>query len=293
VFTPLPFLRFQCYCGNGVLKNIQARQVDMKKYWKTISNEFQRQLNLRFFILSFVVGNFFDLLAQIVIWSAAFKFISEVNGYDYRTMLTYVIFGWIFRYLTTNYEYDRIIQKDIHLGRLSNFMVKPINYIRYIMANAIGRNIFAFMVVIVMSLIWIIFFGHVFVFQNSAIIIPILLAYFVLAYLIKFYLSILAGFIGFWTVEVTGISYSINIIIKFLSGAYFPIDLLGSQITSIFYFFPFVYTFFIPAQIFVGKIGIAESFNGIAVMLIWILALHAIVKIIWTKGLKKYESAGI
>lgn len=265
----------------------------MKKYWKTISNEFQRQLDFRFFILSYVVGNFFELLTQIIIWSVAFKFTPLINGYDYQTMLTYAVFGWIFRYLTTNYDYERNIQKDIHLGRLSNFMIKPIDYIKYIMASAIGRNSVAFMVIIAISLVWIIVFRHELVFQNSIMIIPILLVYFVLAYLTKFYLSILTGYVAFWKTEVAGVSYAVNIIVRFLSGAYFPIDLLGRQVAATFYFFPFVYTFFVPAQIFVGRINIAQSLKGIAIMLAWILILHLIVKLVWLKGLKKYESAGI
>lgn len=265
----------------------------MKKYWKTISNEFQKQLGFRFFILSYVVGNFFDLLTQIVIWSAAFKFAPEINGYDYQTMLTYAVFGWIFRYLTGNYDYERIIQKDIHLGRLSNFIIKPISYIRYVMANAIGRNLFAFMVITAMSFIWILIFGKSLTFTDNILVIPMLLAYFILAYLIKFYLSVLTGYVGFWTTEVTGVSYTVNVVIKFLSGAYFPIDLLGRQVAATFYFFPFIYTFFIPAQIFIGRIDIAQSLKGIAIMLVWLIIIHTIVKIVWIKGLKKYESVGI
>jgi ABC-type uncharacterized transport system permease subunit len=148
-------------------------------------------------------------------------------------------------------------------------------------------------VIIVTGLAWLLVFRNDLIFQNNIIIILILLIYFILAYLIKFYFSVLVGYIGFWTTEVNGASYSLNIIIKFLSGAYFPIDLLGSQITSIFYFFPFVYTFFVPAQIFVGRIDVFQSLKGILIMFIWLLILQAIVKFVWIKGLKKYESAEI
>ena len=265
----------------------------MKKYWKTISNEFQKQLNFRFFILAYVIGNFFDLLAQIVVWSAAFRDVSEVNGYDYQTMLSYVVFGWIFRYLTTNYEYESIIQKDIHLGRLSNFIIKPISYVKYVMANAIGRNFFAFGVIIVTSAVYVIIFGKNLIFSSSLWVGPILFIYFIMAYLTKFYISIIIGYIGFWTKEISGMSYSANTLVKFFSGAYFPLDLLPGSILYVFYGFPFIYIFFMPTQIFIGRIDFAQSFRGILVMGVWLLVLHFAVKILWKLGLNKYESAGI
>jgi ABC-2 type transport system permease protein len=265
----------------------------MKKYWRTILNEFQEQLNYRFFILAYVVGNYFDLLGQVVIWSAAFKATDIINGYDYPTMISYAVFGWIFRYLSANYDYERNIQKDIHSGRLSNFIIKPINYIKFTIFNAIGRNIFAFLVTIVTASVWIIIFRHELVFTRNISLFFILLVYFVLAYLIKFYLSVIVGFISFWVTEINGTSYSVNTLIKFLAGAYFPLDLLPAPMLSVLYTFPFIYTFFVPAQIFIGRLDIVQSLRGILIMFIWIIVLNLIIKILWKLGLKKYESAGI
>lgn len=266
----------------------------MKKYWTVAKNQFIKEFIIyRYFIISFAGGNFLELFSQVVVWTAIFKTAETVSGYSYEEMLSYIIIGWIFRFLTTNYEYEIIIAKDIKLGRLSNIVVKPIDHLKYMFSYSLGRVTIAFCVVVLQSLVWIAIFHERLSIENGPLIFFILLLFFVFSYIIKFFLSILAGIIGFWTSEVYGISSAINVFVKILSGAYFPLDAVGGIFSNIALSFPFAYTLYYPVQIFIGRIGINEAFRAIIVMLVWTLLLWICVKILWKAGLKKYESAGI
>ncbi len=266
----------------------------MKKYWIVAKNEFLKEFFVyKYFIVSYAGGNFFELFAQIIIWSAIFKNVEVVSGYNYNEMISYVVIGWIFRFLTTNYEYEILIAKDIKLGRLSNFIVKPIDYLKYIFADSIGRLAIAFVVVIFQALIWIAIFHDNLLTKINFLTFSILCLMFILSYIIKFLVSMLIGFIGFWTTEVYGLSSAAKVFIKILSGGYFPLDAVSGIFSSVALSLPFAYTLYYPTQIFLGRIGIQKSFEALGIMTIWTFVLWFCVKVLWKIGLKKYESAGI
>lgn len=259
-----------------------------------MKNEFMKEFIMyRYFIIAYAGGNFIELFSQIIVWTAIFKSVDMVSGYHYSEMLSYIVIGWIFRFLTTNYEYEIIIAKDIRLGRLSNFIIKPIDYLKYIFANSLGRLVIAFFVVIIQSLIWIIFFHDKLTININFLTFAILCLMFILSYIIKMLLSTIIGFIGFWVTEVRGLSNAMNILIKILAGAYFPLDAMPGIFLNIALIFPFAYTLFYPIQIFLGRISPVDAIRALGIMFVWTLILWICVKILWKFGLKKYESVGI
>jgi ABC-2 type transport system permease protein len=81
--------------------------------------------------------------------------------------------------------------------------------------------------------------------------------------------------------------------INFFSGAYFTLALLPASILKVAMFMPFAYTFYVPTQIYLGKMSISEGWSGLLVSIVWLFVLYVIIKIIWKRGLKKYDSVGI
>ena len=124
---------------------------------------------------------------------------------------------------------------------------------------------------------------------NLVIIIPMLF----FGYVIQLFIAILSGFIAFWTTEINGIFRFIIVLKRFLSGAYFPINLLPAVLVNLSLAFPFVYTFYVPAQLYLGKMGLSEGWRGLGIELLWLFVLYGIIKIVWRFGLRKYESVGI
>jgi ABC-2 type transport system permease protein len=115
----------------------------------------------------------------------------------------------------------------------------------------------------------------------------------IVTYLINLCVSILIGFLSFWATEIAGIYYCLKTIIKFMSGTFFPISLLPLFFVKASYFLPFVYTIYIPVQLYLGKISFAEGLRGLAIEMLWLVVLYVIIKIVWRLGLKRYESVGI
>lgn len=265
----------------------------MKKYWIIIKNEFQRQLTYRVNTIIYGFGNVFELLIFFVVWSAVYKNTSVIQGYTFQEMITYLVVGWFFAYFTANYELENVIAKDINSGMLSNFISKPISYLRFISMRSVGRITISTTVIIISLAFLIIFFRSNIIFSMSFSKFAIILIMIVVSYILKMFIAILIGLIAFWTMEVTGIYYSLGIFIRFFSGNYFPIILLPASLVSISEKLPFIYTQFIPVQYYLGKIGTTDAIKGIIIELIWLAILYGIIKIVWKYGIKRYESAGI
>lgn len=265
----------------------------MKKYLAVIKNEWQRQLTYRTNQFTYRIGNIFEILVQILIWTAIFQKTSNIGGYNYKEMITYIIIGWLISFLMANFQFEEIISNHIQKGELSNFISKPINYINYLIFLSIGRASFTLGVAFLFNLLLLFFFRNSFIISKNIFMWLILLAMILVGYFIKLFLSILIGFISFWTVDNAGVFYSINTLAKFLSGNYFPINILPAAFLNFSLALPFIYTFYFPAQLYLGKISIRQGLVGLGFEIAWLAVLYLATKVVWKMGLKKYESVGI
>jgi ABC-2 type transport system permease protein len=265
----------------------------MRKYFQIIKTEFQRQLTYRAEFIGYRLSHVVEIAAQLVVWTVIFRQVEVVRGYSYEEMATYVVVGWIFLMLTATYGLESHVARDIHRGQLSNFILKPLSYIRYTAVLSLGRSSIATFTGLVMFVILAVFMGDKLLLPDNYWYLPLIASMLALGYLIRVLISVLIGFIAFWTTEINGIYNFFWVLQKFLSGGYFPINLLPSVLVSVSLAFPFVYTYFVPVQLYLGKMTAAQGLKGIGLEIIWLIVLYAIIKIVWKSGLKKYESVGI
>jgi len=184
------------------------------------------------------------------------------------------------------------VARDIQLGRLSNFLLKPVSYLKYMAVLSLGRVSLALFSGVLLQVVVIIAPHRILVkpdFINLLVIIPMI----VVGYFVQLFLAVLTDFIAFWTTEINGIFRFIAVLTRFLSGTLFPISLLPMIMVKINSAFPFVYTFFVSTQLYLGKMSTLEGLLGLGIEIIWLFVLYGIIKIVWRFGLKKYESVGI
>lgn len=265
----------------------------MKKYLAIIKIEWGRQMTYRVNQFTYRIGNIFEILVQIIIWTAIFQKAAIIKGYTYQEMMTYIIIGWLISFLMANFGFETLISDHIQKGELSNFLSKPINYINYLIVLSIGRASFTLSVAFLVNILLVLLFRDSFIFSKNIFVWLILLAMIMVGYFIKLFFSILIGFISFWTTDNSGIFYSLNTLSKFLSGAYFPINILPAAFLNFSLALPFIYTFYFPTQLYLGKISILRGLQGLGLEIIWVGILYLAVKVVWRMGLKKYESVGI
>lgn len=265
----------------------------MKKYYTVITNEIQRQLSFRMEVYAYRIGNILEILFQILLWSVLFSNNTVIRGYTYNQMLTYIVMGWFLTYFTLNYQLEDMVARDIKDGTLSNFLTKPLPYAKYLFARSIGRGSLSVLTAVVFQIIFFVVMWGKILPPSSTWAIIIIAAMLVGSYVNRFLWSMIMGSTAFWTTETAGLFYCLRFITNFLSGSTLAINLLPVIIAQICLSLPFVYFYYVPAQLYLGTITLNQGLIGLGIECAWTLFLYGLVKIIWMRGLKLYEGVGI
>ncbi|MFA6096257.1 MAG: ABC-2 family transporter protein [Candidatus Paceibacterota bacterium] len=264
----------------------------MKKYLTLIEVTWQRALTYRFTVFAYRIGEMLEVIILVFMWSAIYESQPVIKGYTLSEMISYVLIGNLIDVAIRNWM-PNVIASDIKNGTLSAFLTKPINYMYYMFFKEAGRNSFAFIFSFITQIMIILFFLDKVIINFNLQITAVLLVMVLFAFIIEWQISYLVGLIAFWTDEVDGIYATVTQVRKFFAGGYFPLSLLPPLFVSMSFALPFAYSFFVPTQLYLGKIGIETGIKGLFVQIIWIILLNFIIKLAWQRGLKRYEGVGI
>src|SRR6058998_2805872 len=106
----------------------------MKKYWHVINVGIQNNLTYRFNFFARTVFGFIPLIAVIYVWRAIYEGkagAATVGSYSLAQMISYYLIVTIVDALTAVNEDDWQIAADIKDGNISQFLLKPIDYLVY------------------------------------------------------------------------------------------------------------------------------------------------------------------
>jgi ABC-2 type transport system permease protein len=100
--------------------------------------------------------------------------------------------------------------------------------------------------------------------------------------------------VPFWLPEgAWGLQFLVIVVAtEFLAGGLFPLDILPAGIQKALSFTPFPYLIFFPIQVYLGKISPPEIVRGLVIGFSWAATLYVLMRTIWQKGLRVYQSHG-
>lgn len=266
----------------------------LAKYLALFKISFQQEFIYRLNFIMWRLRNVVQIFLVFFLWSTIFSDPTrQIFGYDKGKILTYV-FGILILKAIVFSSRTIDIAGEISRGDLTNYLLKPINYFRYWFTRDLsskGLNlIFAFFETLILFLI----LKPPFYWQASPLILLVFFLSVIVAVILFFELLLIVNMVPFWAPESGwGAQFLfMGIIVEFLSGAIFPIDVLPELIQKILHFLPFSYLLFFPLQVYLGKINLNLIFSGVVISFFWLIALSFIVRFIWNKGLKKYAAEG-
>lgn len=264
-----------------------------RKFTRIINTAWQRALSYRSTVLAYRIGNTLEFGVQLLLWTAIFGSGNEIKGYTYNEIVSYTLVGWLILYFTVSYGLESHISNEIRRGELSSYLLKPIRYLKYILILSFGRASLSVISGVVMQTIFVFLFRKNIVLTQSIVQFLIGIVIVFIGYFVQLYISILIGFISFWVTDISGIHYTIGIIKKILSGAYFPTNLLPTTFLNVSRFLPFIYIFYFPTQVFLGNVGIQETLIGLGIQIVWLILLVSVTRFVWRMGVRRFESYGI
>lgn len=265
----------------------------MRKYLTVFAIDWQNQFIYR---LNFVLWRFRNVLRVLMtyyLWNTIFSSRLTAFGYARDQMMTYIFLSLFVSSLIHSAPSNDHMGGEISSGDLSNFLVKPLHYLKYWFIRDLSSKLLNLLFAGgEIALLWLIF-NPSFTASSSGYSVPVFVFFLILGILLYFLISKLAIFVSFWTPENTwGLMFFILVCLEMLSGLIFPLDLLPSWAYIALQFTPFPYLLYFPIAALLGKLSPAETIRVSAQFIAWILVSYFLVKRVWNAGLKAYSAVG-
>jgi ABC-2 type transport system permease protein len=265
----------------------------MKKYWHVINIGIQNTLVYRMNFLFRSSFSLVPLFATISLWRSVYAGqSSNVGGYDLAQMISYYLVVTIVDALTAVAEDDWQIVGDIKDGNISQFLLKPIDYLTYrLCLFSAGRLVFAVCAFVPVA-------GFIF-FQRRYFVLPPDLATvgwfaasLVLTALLQFFISYTMALLAFWVLEVSTFIFIVFAFEYVAGGHLFPLDILPPVLFKALHFTPFPYQLFFPVNIYLGRVTGPALYQGLLVQTGWVVAAYWLARFVWSRGIRKYSAVG-
>ena len=270
----------------------------MKKYLAVLTVSFKEYFVYR---INFILWRFrvvLNIIIPLFLWSAVLDRNPVIGDYDRTQFVSYLIYGNLigtFVFGTRTFD----ISSDINDGKIINTLLKPVSFFNYHFAKEMADkliNLF-FAVFELYLIVW--FFKLQLIPPNNPI---LFLPIFLNSVLISYFINLTLSFLGFWTTEVWPIRFVFMVLLSFVAGNYFPLDIIPQPIYKLIMVTPFPYMFYLPAKILISHENpLLPTTSGYAVQsigqlilfsYIWLFASYFLARLVWRKGIKSFSFWG-
>jgi ABC-2 type transport system permease protein len=267
----------------------------MKKYWHVLNVGIQNNLTYRFNFLARTVFGLIPLIAMLYIWRTIYqgkKPGDTVGEYTLAQMISYYLLATIVDALTAVNEDDWQIAADIKDGNISQFLLKPIDYLWFRFCLFIsGRLTYLAMAALPLGL-FILYWRKYFVLPPDWVTLGVFLISSVLTALLQFFMSYTMAMLAFWVLEVSTFIFILFAFEYIASGHLFPLDILPQGVAHALFFTPFPYQLYFPVSIYMGKVTGNDLLRGLFIQALWVVAAYLMARFAWARGIRKYSAVG-
>lgn len=249
----------------------------------TIKEYFVYRLNFILWRLRKVI----NLMVIFFLWYAVFDHAKQFGTYQKADFLSYILYAnLISNFVLGTRATD--IASDINDGKIINILLKPVSFFRYYFTRDLTDKCVNLFFALFEILLIVLIFKSPIVPPQSILLFVLLL---INGTLIAYFISLLLSFVAFWTTETWGPQFLFYTLLFFLSGSFFPLDVLPPAIYKALLLTPFPYLYYLPTSVLIGKTVLLSPFE-IAMSFIWVIGFWMVVKYVWNKGTKSFSFWG-
>jgi len=277
------------------IAGIASQTRAVKKYLHVINIGIQNNLTYRFNFLARTLFGLIPLLAILFVWRTIYEGKgagSTVGAYSLAEMISYYLLVTVVDALTAVNEDDWQIAADIKDGNISQFLLKPIDYLVYRLGLFVSGRLTYLAVAAVPLALFILYFHKYFVLPASWTTLGCFLISTLLTALLQFFSSYTMAMLAFWVLEVSTFIFILFAFEYIASGHLFPLDILPPGIERALAFTPFPYQLYFPVSIYMGKTTGVELTRGLLIQLCWVAAAYRLARFAWNRGLRRYSAVG-
>jgi ABC-2 type transport system permease protein len=272
-----------------------ARGGCMKKYLHVINVGLQNNLAYRVNYLTRTLFSFIPLFAMLSLWRTIYAHrngAASPSSFSPAEMMFYYLLVAVVDVLTAVNEDDWQIAADIREGNISQFLLKPVDYLWYRLCLFFSGRI-AFVAVAGIPLALFIFCFRQYVMPPAGLTALLVFPFsLVLTALLQFFISYAMAMLAFWLLEISTLIFILFAFEYLASGHLFPLDVLSPLLKQILFLTPFPYQMYFPISIYLGKAAGVELWRGLMIQFLWVLAAYLFARFMWRRGIKRYSAFG-
>ncbi len=263
------------------------------KYLKVFEIGLQNTFVYRWNFLIRALFAVVPLIGTVFIWRAIFdERQSSIGGYDYGSMIFYFLLTILVDNLVTPTEDEWQIAADIRDGRISSFIIKPLNYLGYRLSlYASYRLLYVAVTALPIALIFWCFREYLRM-PEHALTWLTFAASVAMAGLIQFFIAYSLAMLAFWILEISTVIFLVYSFEYFLSGQIFPLDIMPAWLHTFIHWSPFTYEIFFPVQVFLERVRGADLASGLGIQAGWVLGSWMLANFMWSRGVRQYQAVG-
>ncbi len=262
----------------------------MKKYLTAMYLSILQLFTYRLSFILWRVRNIFNLIFIYFLWTSVFVHRPSIFSYTQDKLVSYILLITLLSSLILS---TRTIDvgADIVSGDIMNYLLKPFSFFKFVIGRDIADKVVNILFSVGEILILLLILNPRLFIQKDLV--SYLLFFFSLSIggIIAFLISLDLSFLAFWSSEIWAPRYIYSILLWFLAGSFFPLDILPKVVYSILLLTPFPYLIFLPSKIFLNGFSTALLIP-ISLSLAWCVILYFMTKKIWEKGIKNYSAYG-
>jgi len=231
------------------------------------------------------------IIVYYCVWRVVFGTRQVVNGYTFPEIISYYFLlrlvsmvvnqaGWV----AWN------VWQDINSGNLGSYLARPLDYSLLNLGKCAGS-----------ALIYL--FAGILTYASAALALklpvalsPVRVAFFagsvasgfMIMYLTQFIIATLA----FWIGRIETLRDLLYEMYAFLSGSIIPNDFLPAVLRRMAGVLPFRFMFYVPCSALLGRLS-STDLPGLALgQLLWVAGLACFSRILWLRGVRRFEGQG-
>ena len=237
-----------------------------------------------------IVTYFIYVTVYYFIWKAIYAHSTQIGGFDFSHILTYIAVGWIIRSFYFN-NVDQDMANQVIEGKLAMDLIKPVNIQFMYVAQAFGECLFrAGMLSLPSAVVLMLIYPlrrpaslHHFL----AFLVSVLFSFFLVAAI-----NFAVGTLAVRLKSILGLLRAKYFLLELFSGLLLPISYFPEVIQKVFKFLPFEYISYVPVMLYLGNIKGKAIASSLALQLFWVIVLFVIGDAMWRWSSRKITIQG-
>ena len=265
------------------------------KYGHVLSMGIQNTLVYRTNFLFRAAFGLVPLAATLFLWEAIYADKpagAAIGAYTLAQMVSYYLLVTVVDSITAVAEDDWQIAADIKDGAVSQFLLKPLDFLAYRLCLYLSGRVIYTSVALIPVAFFLFFQREYLVGPAESLGWVLALVSVLMAGLLQFFIAYTVALLSVWVLDVSTFIF-IQFAFEFLaSGPLFPLDILPDGLHRLLLWSPYPYLLYFPVGVYLGRIQGAELWQGFALQLAWVGVAFLIARFVWSRGLRKYTAVG-